>query len=304
MSEDKKVKFHCPVCDNASFTKWKDVKDHSISGEVFPLADCSNCGLRCTLQAPDESVCGVYYQSQEYISHSDSREGFVFRLYHIVRNVMLSRKAKLVTQWTKEKTLLDVGCGTGYFAGHMAKRGYHTTGVEVDDQSRNYAQQKFGIPVYPPSDMFNGNIGGRFSVITLWHVMEHLYNPGKYWELFHEKLEENGVLIIAVPNRDGVDATWYDTFWAGYDVPRHLWHFTPSTMTKLASRYGFYLQSMKSMPFDPFYNALLSEKYKKSALGWIKAIFIGFSALTAGLISTKKASSIIYVFKKLNGSHS
>ncbi len=303
MSENKIVSFRCPVCDHSTFVHWKIVKDYSISGESFPLADCSHCGFRCTLQPPDESACGIYYQSQEYISHSDIREGFVFRMYHIVRRVMLGSKARLVARWTNGKTLLDVGCGTGYFAGFMARNGYETTGVEVDEQSRISAQKKFNIPVFPPADLFNGQIGGRFSAITLWHVMEHLYNPGKYWERFHNLLEDDGVLIIAVPNRDGVEASWYDTYWAGYDVPRHLWHFTPDPMKMLSSRYGFTLQSMKSMPFDPFYNALLSEKYRKTTLGWIRALFIGFIAMVTGLLSTRKASSVIYIFKKSDSLH-
>nr|HMU04853.1 class I SAM-dependent methyltransferase [Saprospiraceae bacterium] len=138
----------------------------------------------------------------------------------------------------------------------------------------------------------------KFGYITLWHVLEHLYDPNAYLQKFHSLLDHNGYLIIAVPNHACFEAKYYGTYWAAYDVPRHLWHFTPETLEKIAVRNNFKLIEKKMMPFDPFYNSLLSEKYKNSTLGLLQGFTIGFVSYLKGLINVNKSSSVIYVLKK------
>lgn len=288
----------CAVCLSKDITSVMDVKDHSISGEMFTIGQCNQCGFRFTENPPSEASCGPYYQSEDYISHSDTSSGFVFKVYHIVRNLMLGRKYQLLQSLNTTKTLLDVGSGTGYFPNYMQAKGYKVVGVEIDDKARNYSIEKFGLTIYQPDDLKKGHIQEKFGYITLWHVLEHLYNLDDYLKLFAQHLNPDGYLIIALPNHHSFDAQIYKDYWAAYDVPRHLWHFHPQALQKLANRNGFEVVRKESMPFDPFYNAMLSEKYKGSFLSFFKAMFVGKIALFKGWYNVNYASSVIYVLRK------
>lgn len=288
----------CVVCLTDDIQHFLTVKDHSISGENFQIAICNSCGFRFTQDPPTELECGAYYQSENYVSHSDTSTGLIHKIYHIVRNVMLGRKYKLIRSLGGNRSLLDLGSGTGYFPYYMQQKGYDVTGIEVDDKARKYSIDKFGLNVGTPQDLKSGNIGRSFGYITLWHVLEHLYDPDQYFRLFADLLEQEGHLIIAVPNHKSYDAKVYKDFWAAYDVPRHLWHFHPSTLEHLAVRNGFQVVDKKSMPFDPFYNSMLSEKYRNRSFGMIRALFVGTIALLRGWLDVDKASSVIYILRK------
>ncbi len=300
MADRIKNQNKCVVCGSVHQNIWNEVVDYSVSKETFILADCMECGFRFTQNPPAEADCAPYYDSQNYVSHSDTQEGVLYWLYHKVRSFMLSRKASLIRKLGSGKNILDVGCGTGYFAGYMAGMGYSVHGIEVDEKARTLAQEKFSIPVSPPPALLDGNITGRFHFITLWHVLEHLYDPDRYWAAFHRLLDDHGFLIVALPNHRAHDAQHYGQYWAGYDVPRHLWHFTPKTMEMMAERNHFRLCNIQSMPFDPFYNSLLSEKYKGTGFVWPLGLLIGGIAMIKGFFNTKKASSVIYILQKSN----
>lgn len=274
------------------------VDDHSISKEHFNMCRCNDCDFIFTQDVPTESKAGPYYKSEDYISHSNTNKGLVNKLYHIVREHMLSKKHQLIASLQEGKTILDVGAGTGYFLNYMKQQGYETLGVEIDAAARAHGQKEFGLEIRPPKDLKEGHIKNKFHTISLWHVLEHLYAPETYMQHFHNLLEEKGCLIIALPNANSYDANHYKSYWAAYDVPRHLWHFTPKTLEKLANDNGFKLEKMKDLPFDPFYNAMLSEKYKNNAFALISGGFIGLISLLKGKMNVKKASSVIYVLKK------
>jgi len=289
---------NCQVCGSSSLTAVSEIKDHSITKEKFELYKCGVCGFSFTQNPPEESESGRYYQSEDYISHSNTSTGVVSRLYHMVRDIMLGRKYKLVQDLGADKSLLDIGSGTGYFLNYMKQKGYFTSGIEIDDKARNFSIKQFGLDVNTPEHLKNGGIKQKFGYITLWHVLEHLYDPNAYLQTFHSMLDVNGYLIIAVPNHNCFEAKYYGTYWAAYDVPRHLWHFTPETLKKIANNNHFTLVDKKMMPFDPFYNAMLSEKYKQSTLGLAQGFAIGFVSFIKGYLNVNKSSSVIYVLKK------
>lgn len=289
----------CAACLSHDVKKVMEVKDHSISKENFTISECNQCGFRFTQDPPTESDCGRYYQSEDYISHSDTSTGLIFKVYHWVRNIMLGKKFKLIQSLKGSKTLLDVGSGTGYFPAFMKERGYQVMGIEVDDQARKYSQQKFGLDVMPPAAMKDESIRQTFGFITLWHVLEHLYQADDYMQYFYNLLEQDGHLVIAIPNFHSYDATHYEQFWAAYDVPRHLWHFHPKAFEVFAHRNHFKIIKKEGMPFDPFYNSMLSAKYKQSSLGMIGGMWTGCIALLKGMSNVNKASSVIYVLQKI-----
>ena len=290
----------CPLCGDKAVAGYKAIQDYSVSGETFWLWDCRKCGLRFTVPAPAPDQIGAYYQSEGYISHSDTREGFINKVYHIARDYMLGQKRRMVEAVTSSRRLLDIGCGTGYFLGHLKARGFETVGVEVDENARAYARNRFGLDVYAPEVLENGKMEGPFGAVTLWHVLEHVHDPGLYLNRVADLLPKGGSLLIAVPNFTSFDAGWYDTLWAGYDVPRHLWHFRPDTLIRLVSGHGFALHAQKSLPLDPYYVALLSEKYKKSGVvGMIRAAAVAGWSSIKSFVSVNNSSSIVYIFKKL-----
>jgi 2-polyprenyl-3-methyl-5-hydroxy-6-metoxy-1,4-benzoquinol methylase len=288
---------HCPVCNQNKLVDFMEVKDHSISKEVFQLQTCSTCTFTFTQNAPSESTIGPYYESEEYISHSDTQKSMMDKIYHKVRARMLDSKLNTIKALgLSGKRLLDVGTGTGYFLNHMKKNDWSVLGIEVNEEARKIAKDKFGIDTIVPSKLFD--INEKFDVITLWHVLEHIHQLNENIAKFHSLLNEDGALIIAVPNHTSNDAKRYKDYWAAYDVPRHLWHFSPKSMETLMSKHGFELIKKKNMPFDAFYVSLLSEKYKKAGLASIKGGMAGLISNLKSVTNVDNSSSIIYIFKK------
>lgn len=285
---------HCPLCNAENLAEFLKARDHLLTSEIFPLFKCHSCGFVFTQDVPPANKIGLYYQSEDYVSHSDSRKGLMNKLYHLGRSLMLRKKCGMVNKVANGRKLLDIGCGTGYFPAYMKQKGYDVAGVEVDPIARDFAKREFGIPVYSPDEFLKNEIGGSFDIITLWHVLEHLDDFNLYFKKMLDHLLPGGTLVIALPNCSAYDARHYKEFWAGYDVPRHLWHFTPSTLNILAEKHGLKIMKMKRLPLDPFYNAMLSEKYRGNKLFMISGIIIGKLAYLESLFNLKKSSSLVY----------
>lgn len=274
-------------------------QDYSISREIFQLWDCRGCGLRFTHPAPDPERIGAYYQSEDYISHSDTRKGIINRIYHIARDFMLGRKRRVVEAYSRSRRVLDIGCGTGYFLHHLQEHGFETFGVEVDEKAREFAHSRFGLDVRTPEALTEGTLPGQFGTVSMWHVLEHVHDPHTYLRRIAEVLDDQGILIIAVPNFTSFDAVHYGHVWAAYDLPRHLWHFRPETLTRLVEEHGFQLIGKHSLPLDPFYVALLSERYRRSGVtGMIRAGLVGLWSGYQSWKDTDRASSPVYIFRK------
>lgn len=292
----------CPLCDSNNIAGLLKAKDHLLTDEEFSIWKCSSCGFLFTQGIPVPEEIGSYYQSQDYVSHSDSRKGLMNKIYHISRSLMLKKKHGMVKKAANGNKLLDIGTGTGYFPDFMKKKGFRVTGVEIDPKARKFARSEFGLTVFSPRDFLVGKIHGKFDVITLWHVLEHLDNFDLYIERMLAQLEPGGTLVIALPNCSSFDARHYKESWAGYDVPRHLWHFTPSTLNKLAEKHGLKVNKMKRLPLDPFYNAMLSEKYKGNKLFMISGVIFGKMAYIESLFNINKSSSVVYFLSRKSDS--
>jgi len=260
---------------------------------VFDLVlDSSREILITTPQPAPEDLAG-YYQSQAYISHSNTQKGIVPFLYGLVQKWSLKNKINLINSLSNHKgTLLDIGAGTGNFCETSKQNSWDVYGVEPSQKAREVAAKK-NIFLHQSIEDFTGQ---QFDVVTLWHVLEHLPDLENTITAIQKLLKPNGVLLVAVPNYNSFDAKHYKGFWAAYDVPRHLWHFSQKSMSKLFSE-NMKLLKTKPMIFDSFYVSLLSEKYKTGNSFAIKALWIGFLSNIRAL-STKEYSSLIYCFKK------
>jgi len=274
------------------------VKDHTVSQEIFAVWHCSTCTVRFTQQVPAEDAIGKYYQAEAYVSHTDSKKGLINSLYHLVRNYTLTTKPRLVQKASglQSGKLLDVGAGTGAFAAAIQQRGWQVTGLEPDDTARSNAKTNHGLDLQQPGELFTLP-AASFDVITMWHVLEHVHELHRYLDTFNKVLTPTGTLIIAVPNYTSHDGTVYQQNWAAYDVPRHLYHFSPQSMQQLAGMHGFTITAYKPMWFDSFYVCMLSEKHKSGG-NMIKAVWNGLLSNLKAVGNAKKCSSVVYVMKK------
>ncbi|HRP44716.1 MAG TPA: methyltransferase domain-containing protein [Ginsengibacter sp.] len=290
---------HCPLCNSDTFEPQLEIKDFSISGEIFPVWACSHCGLWFTQDAPSEAESSRYYQAEQYISHSDTDKGLVNRLYHLVRRRTLKSKQKLIesSSGIKGGSLLDIGSGTGSFLHTMQSAGWTVTGIEPDDIARKNALSLHQIETFPPNRIASLT-SNSFDIITMWHVLEHVHGLENQMNELHRLLKDRGKIFIAVPNHTSYDATHYGAFWAAWDVPRHLYHFSPAAMEFLSEKYHFKINARRPMWFDSFYVSLLSEKYKTGKSRFISAIWIGLRSNLKALANVRKCSSIIYILEK------
>ncbi|WP_369908031.1 class I SAM-dependent methyltransferase [Mesonia sp. K7] len=270
-------------------------KDFSVSQERFDLFWNEEKDILITSPIPDISKLPKYYKSENYISHTDGKRNLFERAYQAVKSFMLQHKLKLIENCQPvNKTILDIGAGTGDFLAYLKKKDWQVKGVEPNPSARNLAEQK-GITLH--QDISELPTDDKFEVITLWHVLEHIPDLENFILQLKSRLTENGVLIIAVPNFKSYDARYYQNFWAAYDVPRHLWHFSQKGIKRLFAAHQFSIQKSKPLWFDAFYVSLLSEKYKSNSSNFIKPLFVGLmSNLKA--ISSKEYSSLIYFLKK------
>lgn len=295
------ITYHeCPSCRSKAIAPVLTAKDYTVSQEQFEVWHCQNCTLRFTQHIPDADNIGAYYQSDSYVSHSDTQEGLINKIYHRVRNITLEQKKKLIIDVTKKQsgTLLDVGAGTGAFANAMKTAGWQVTGLEPDPTARNIAQVKYMLPLQSPEMLFS-LAENSFDAITMWHVLEHVHNLHGYLEQYHKILRPKGKLVIAVPNYTSGDATHYKEHWAAYDVPRHLYHFSPQSMDVLAKQKGFVITGYKPMWFDSVYVSMLSEQYKKGKPSLISAVLNGMVSNVRAISNPKNCSSVIYILAKV-----
>lgn len=289
----------CPICSNTTTSLFFKVKDHSISKENFIICKCHSCQLLFTADAPGQFEIGKYYASESYISHTDSKKGLLENLYQVVRKQTLAGKRKLIKKWfeAEQGTILDYGCGTGAFLHEMKVHGWDVQGIEPDAGARGKAELLNKISIGLP-DTISDLPDASFDVITMWHVLEHVHDIQNVIRNLKRLLKPNGKLIIAVPNHSSYDAIYYNSFWAAYDVPRHLYHFTPDTLKRLMTMHELKVVAYKGMWFDAFYVAMLSEKYKNGTINFLKAFLIGLLSNGRAFFNIEKCSSLIYIVTK------
>jgi 2-polyprenyl-3-methyl-5-hydroxy-6-metoxy-1,4-benzoquinol methylase len=288
----------CPVCGHNSWREYLSCIDHTVSHETFAITTCSGCGFLATNPRPADEDLSKYYQSTAYISHTDNADSLIDKIYKFARTFTLRWKEHLIKKYTQTGLLLDYGCGTGDFLSHCSQKTWQVVGVEPASTARSIALSKIGSRVYATLEEAPKS---QYDAITLWHVLEHVPDLPTLINQLSKILKNDGTLFIAVPNYKSYDGEHYQSKWAGYDVPRHLWHFTPDSMKKLLLKNNLQVTAIHPMKLDAYYVSLLSEKYINNGRA---TVYSFMRAFVLGLISNIQAwktgnySSLIYVVKK------
>ncbi len=272
MKKDNWEDSSCPICpDGARATHFIECGDrfNEPAKEKFRLVRCPECGLIFLNPRLSKEASEIAYREEGYdpfLSLQKPVSTFE-RMYSTARQFMLSWKKRLVAGLIKPGAfVLDGGCSTGEFLNILKDR-YIVEGFEPESAAALWAREQFGLSVQTGDFDTATPSRNQYDLITLWHVLEHLPSPSDGLKKLHSLLSDSGKILIAVPNVASLDAKIYGKYWVPLDAPRHLWHFTPETMAKLAEKCGLRIESQGLLPLDPIYNSLLSEKMDIQANG-------------------------------------
>lgn len=281
---------------NLSNTKhFLNVKDHSVSQETFELLYEEELDMLITHPQPSPEKLPSYYESVDYISHTDGNKSMFEKMYQFIKSIALKNKLKLINSQSSKGKILDIGAGVGDFLNVAKNDGWETIGIEPSSKAKLIAKSK-GVSFVESLSELDSN---SFDVITMWHVLEHVPDLENQIKELKRLIKPTGTVIIAVPNFKSYDAEYYGKYWAAYDIPIHLWHFSKTAIKKLFIKENLDLIEVIPMKFDSFYVSLLSEKYKTGKMNFIKAFFIGIKSNWKGS-QKMEYSSHIYVLKNLN----
>jgi 2-polyprenyl-3-methyl-5-hydroxy-6-metoxy-1,4-benzoquinol methylase len=286
----------CPVCGYTVSETYLACTDYTVSGEIFTLEKCKNCNFVYTNPRPGEKQISRYYQSADYVSHNDTNKGLINKVYHVVRKKTLADKLRLINKIHARGKLLDIGCGTGAFLQVCKNDGWTVNGIEPDEGARAMAQIKLGATI--ERDILTSFSEEKFNVITLWHVLEHVHQLNETVEKIENLLSLGGKVVIAVPNINSYDAKHFGKYWAAYDIPKHLYHFSRETLELLMKKHGIKLVEVLPMKFDAYYIGLLSTRNKYKEIKFVEGLMEGFKSNNWAKKNKHSYSSLTYIFSR------
>lgn len=295
--EQKNIFYRSQTMKIDAKIKYLETRDFSVTQEEFTLYLDNSMEMLVTKPVPDLTSISKYYESENYISHTDGKRGLIEKLYQLVKKRTLKQKVSLLSKYHSSKgKLLDIGCGTGDFLAVAKRKQWTALGIEPNEKAGRFAKEK-GLTLQNNIDEVKSD---SIDVVTMWHVLEHIPDWEHQIKEIQRVLKKEGILMIAVPNFKSFDAAYYQQYWAAYDVPRHLWHFSQTSIQHIVNSFDFQLLGIRPMWMDSFYVSLLSEKYKTGKYNYIKAFWIGLrSNLKAR--KSKEYSSLLYVIQNKKG---
>jgi len=288
----------CIICGSTQLEKLFDSKDFFLTKENYSLIKCRDCSLILTTPYPDESNAAAYYESQNYFSHQDRKEGTIAKIYNLVKILNVKKKYQVATKNLTVGKVFDIGCGTGDFLSYSKKHAWEIFGLEPNNDARKLAEEKLQTQLLKSIEQAELK-SEEIQLITLWHVLEHIYKPEELMRFIDKVLDKNGRLVVALPNYESYDAVYYRKYWAAFDLPRHLFHFNKKSIVQLMNKHGLVLKKIVPMRWDAYYVSILSEKYKnpESISFFVKGLYKGFISNFKAK-RTMNYSSLIYIFEK------
>ena len=287
----------CPWCDSDNNHQFLKLKDYFLTQEDFEILECNDCKLLFTTPCPAPDKIGDYYKSEEYLSHNDEKRSLFARIYNIVKNTNIKNKFNIaVGNKQSAVRILDIGCGVGDFLNYAKEKGCKITGIEPNDDARKIAEKKLNIKVFSPAELENLP-DNSFDIITMWHVLEHVADLKTEIHHLQRLLKNDGRLILALPNYKSFDAEYYKDKWAAYDVPRHLNHFSRTSIENIFKETKFQLTDIKPLKWDSFYISMLSEQYLGNGNSFIKGTITGWKSNRKAK-NSGEYSSLVYILIK------
>lgn len=287
---------NCQICKSNDLSNFLQTKDYFFTEENFDLSVCNNCNFVFTNPIPANDEISKYYDTTKYLSHDTNSNGILGKIYKIVRNINLRSKYSLIKKFKKHGSVLDIGCGTGEFLNFMKQSNWESFGIEPETKAKEFAIKNYNLEIFSESKLNEFPVG-KFDLITMWHVLEHVYDLNNRLNRISKLLSDEGIFVNALPMIDSPDAIRFGKYWAGLDVPRHLHHFSYSTFCKLANNNGFEILDSFPMKFDSYYVSYLSHQAKKNSMAFARGLIDGF---LSNLKANKKRnySSMIFVLGK------
>ncbi len=223
---------NCPYC-GARAKPIASGRDYvwRVSPQVFRIAACESCGFRFTANPPENLA--EYYTSRHY-SRSEPLDAFEQAI------AAETYKLDILKEHVASGSLLEIGPSKGAFAALAKRNGFDVSTIEMDADCVAFVNNVLGIRSIQSGEAASvmRAEGRRYDAIALWHALEHMARPWEIVEAAAQALAPGGVLIIAVPNPDSIQAKWMSGRWPHYDLPRHLSHITTGWLTEIARRYG------------------------------------------------------------------
>lgn len=302
MKVDKDFEYvKCNLCDsdNSSILfKGKDMV-HKKKG-LFTVVKCLNCGLIYTNPRPNENIISKYYPDEYWDIYDNEDEGIDIRLKKLVHKFINKISYKMTISPQLGGKILDIGCGDGKRLLELRKDGWDTYGVEISDLAAEYVRERYGLNVITgkvEDARFKNEI---FDVIILDNVLEHLSDPKTSLIEISRILKNDGTLAIIIPNVNSFEAKQFRKYWTGWELPRHLYHFTPMSIRDLLAKTGF---EVLKIDFDTNPNNILSSlKYifKDRGINTLIGLTIvfPFAILTSLILGKTKQSYNMAVYSK------
>lgn len=288
----------CPTCGHQNYLTYLELRDYFLSQEEFTIIKCVHCGLLITFPQPLPSDLSKYYKSTQYLSHVTHKGGVDFYLYNKIRKITLASKIRLIKKYTTGTNLLDIGCATGVFLNYCRMHGYIVEGIEPNEKARNYAREELNLDV-KDIPYLTELPHSYFDIITMWHVLEHVPDVNERMSVVKHLLKEDGTAFIALPNPNSYDAKYYKEYWAAYDVPRHLYHFSIDAFSSLCTNNSLRIVKILPLIYDSYYISLLSERYKNGKRSYVNALYRGLKSNIYAKSNNLNYSSLIYIVKKI-----
>ena len=294
----KQIKLsNCPVCKKSNFKAFLETRDYFFTKEKFELVQCTDCDFVFTNPVPAPEQLSKYYDSPDYLSHTANNKSLSAFIYDSLRSINLKNKYDLVSSFKNSGKVLDIGQGTGEFLNYLKKKHWEVTGIEPNESARKFAKQHYKIDVFA-EEKIETLPEKSFDLVTLWHVLEHVPDLHGRMNDILRLIKKDGILIIAVPNLNAPDFSFYKEKWAALDVPRHLYHFTEATMQTLLNQFGFEVLNTFPLKMDAYYVSLLSERYRKNKIPYLKAALNGYRSNRAARKSNNYSSMVFVAQQK------
>ena len=286
----------CPWCNSENNHQFLALKDYFLTQEEFKILECNECKLLFTSPCPTPDKIGNYYKSEDYLSHNEEKKGLFAKIYNKVKKINIKNKFNITVngQQSTDNNLLDIGCGVGDFLLYAKEKGCNVTGIEPGEDARKIAEKKLDCKILSPEELQNIP-DNSFDIITMWHVLEHVADLKTEIHHLQRILKKDGRLVLALPNYKSYDAEYYKDKWAAYDVPRHLSHFSQTSIKNIFKETTLQLVDIKPLKWDSFYISMLSEQYLNSKNSFIKGTLTGWKSNRKAKKSGEY-SSLVYIF--------